>query len=78
MPPVGRPAVGLAACLAVVSGGPVQSLVVPADGLVPGYECGRCGTLSLDADETARFLVRVPTMAFALMLGLVALGAVCL
>ena len=50
MPPAGRPAVGLPACLAAVSGGPVQTLVVPADGLVPGYECGRCGTLSLDAD----------------------------
>ena len=46
----GRPAVGLPACLAAVSAGPVQTLVVPADGLVPGYECGRCGTLSLDAD----------------------------
>ena len=50
MPPVGRPAVGLPACLTAVSGGPVQTLVVPADGMVPGYECGRCGTLSLDAD----------------------------
>jgi len=50
LPDRGRPAVGLPACLAAVSGGPVQSLVVPADGLVPGYECGRCGTLSLDAD----------------------------
>ena len=50
MPPAGRPAVGLSACLAAVSAGPVQTLVVPADGLVPGYECGRCGTLSLDAD----------------------------
>ena len=50
MPPAGRPAVGLPACLAAVSAGPVQTLVVPADGLVPGYECGRCGTLSLDAD----------------------------
>jgi hypothetical protein len=50
MPPGGRPAVGLPACLTAVSGGPVQTLVVPADGLVPGYECGRCGTLSLDAD----------------------------
>ena len=47
MPPAGRPAVGLPACLAAVSAGPVQTLVVPADGLVPGYECGRCGTLSL-------------------------------
>ena len=46
----GLPAVGLPACLAAVSAGPVQTLVVPADGLVPGYECGRCGTLSLDAD----------------------------
>jgi hypothetical protein len=50
MPPGGRPAVGLPACLAAVSAGPVQSLVIPADDLVPGYECGRCGTLSLDAD----------------------------
>jgi hypothetical protein len=50
MPPAGRPAVGLAACLAAVSAGPVQTLVVPSGGLVPGYECGRCGTLSLDAD----------------------------
>jgi hypothetical protein len=45
----GRPAVGLSSCLAAVSAGPVQTLIVPADGLVPGYECGRCGTLSLDA-----------------------------
>jgi hypothetical protein len=50
MLPVGRAAVGLRACLAAVSAGPVQTLVVPADGLVPGYECGRCGTLSLGAD----------------------------
>lgn len=48
--PGGRIAVGLPACLAAVSAGPVQTLVVPADGLVAGYECGRCGTLSLDAD----------------------------
>lgn len=50
MPAGGRPAVGLRACLAAVSAGPVQTLVVPSEGLVPGYECGRCGTLSLDAD----------------------------
>jgi hypothetical protein len=49
-PDRGRPAVGLRACLTAVSAGPVQTLVVPADGLVPGYECGRCGALSLDAD----------------------------
>jgi hypothetical protein len=50
MPPGGRPAAGLPACLTAVSAGPVQTLIVPADGLVPGYECGRCGTLSLDAN----------------------------
>jgi hypothetical protein len=51
MPPGGRSAVGLPACLAAVSAGPVPALVVPGDGLVAGYECGRCGTLSLDADD---------------------------
>ena len=50
MPPGGHGAVGLPACLAAVSAGAVATLVVPADGLVPGYECGRCGTLSLEAD----------------------------
>jgi len=50
MPPGGRSAVGLPACLAAVSAGLVPTLVVPLDGLVAGYECGRCGTLSLDAD----------------------------
>jgi hypothetical protein len=51
MPPGGLSAVGLLACLAAVSAGAVQALVVPADELVPGYECGRCGTLSLDKDD---------------------------
>jgi hypothetical protein len=51
IPAGGRSAVGLPACLAAVSAGPVPILVVPRDGLVAGYECGRCGTLSLDADD---------------------------
>jgi peptide chain release factor subunit 1 len=51
MPPGGRSAVGLPACLAAVSAGLVPTLVVPLDGLVAGYECGRCGALSLDADD---------------------------
>jgi hypothetical protein len=51
MAPGRRAAVGLRACLGAVSAGPVQTLVVPADGLIHGYECGRCGTLSLDADS---------------------------
>ena len=44
-------AIGWPACLAAVNGGAVQTLIVPEDGLVPGYECGRCGALSTDADS---------------------------
>lgn len=40
--------VGLRACLAAVSAGAAETLVVPRDGLVRGYECGRCGALSAD------------------------------
>jgi len=39
---------GLRACLAAVNTGLAETLVVPRDGLVPGYECGRCGALSAD------------------------------
>jgi len=49
-PPGGLAAIGLPACLAAVNAGAVETLVVPDDGLVPGYECGRCGVLSTDAD----------------------------
>ena len=42
--------VGLRACLAAVNAGPVETLAVPYDGLVPGYECGRCGALGLAAE----------------------------
>ena len=44
-------AVGLPACLAAVNACTVQTLTVPEDGLIPGYECGRCGALSMDADS---------------------------
>ena len=50
-PPGGLIAVGLPACLAAVSAGSVDALTVPASGLVPGYECGRCGTLSLTPES---------------------------
>jgi hypothetical protein len=43
-------AFGLPSCLAAVNAGAVGTLVVPYDGLVPGYECGRCGALGLTAD----------------------------
>ncbi len=48
--PVCPPAIGLQACLAAVTAGVVDTLVVPCEELVPGYECGRCGALSTEAD----------------------------
>jgi hypothetical protein len=47
--PACPPAIGLQACLAVVTASVVDTLVVPCDELVPGYECGRCGALSTEA-----------------------------
>jgi peptide subunit release factor 1 (eRF1) len=43
-------AIGLQACLAAVNASAMETLVVPYDGRVPGYECGRCGALGLAAD----------------------------
>ena len=43
-------AIGWPACLAAVNAGAAETLVVPDDGLVPGYECARCGALGLAAD----------------------------
>jgi Bacterial archaeo-eukaryotic release factor family 10 len=45
-PPGGRTVTGLEACLVAVNSSAVQLLVVPDDGLVPGFGCGRCGALS--------------------------------
>ncbi len=50
-PPGGLTAVGLPACLAAVSAGGVDALTIPVSGMVPGYECGRCGTLSLTPES---------------------------
>jgi len=49
-PAAGLTAVGWPACLAAVNAGAAETLVVTDDGLVPGYECGRCGALGLAAD----------------------------
>jgi hypothetical protein len=43
-------AIGLPSCLAAVNAGAAETLVVPYDGLVPGYECGRCGALGMAPD----------------------------
>lgn len=46
MPPGGLVATGLAACLTAVNAHAAEILTVPEAGLVPGGECGRCGTLT--------------------------------
>lgn len=51
MLPSGLAAVGLPACLSAVNADAVETLVVPDEGLVPGYECGRCGALSTRPDS---------------------------
>jgi len=50
-PPGGLAAAGLRACLTAVNACAVHTLIVPDEGLVPGYECGRCGALSTGADS---------------------------
>ncbi len=45
-PPGGLTVTGLAACLTAVNNRAVQLLVVPDDGLVPGFACGESGALS--------------------------------
>jgi len=49
-PAAARTVIGLPGCLAAVNAGTAEVLVVPYHGLVPGYECGRCGALGLAAD----------------------------
>ncbi len=51
MLPSGLAAIGLPACLSAVNADAVETLVVPDEGLVPGYECGRCGALSTRPDS---------------------------
>ncbi|HEY7260213.1 MAG TPA: hypothetical protein VH589_01860 [Trebonia sp.] len=48
--PGGLGATGLPACLAAVNASAIHTLIVPDDTLIPGYECGRCGALAVDAD----------------------------
>jgi len=45
-PPGRLAAVGLPACLAAVDRGAVDRLLVPDDGMIPGFACDRCGALS--------------------------------
>jgi peptide subunit release factor 1 (eRF1) len=42
----GLNAAGLRSCLAAVNAGAAELLIVPEDGLIPGFACQRCGKLS--------------------------------
>jgi hypothetical protein len=46
-PPGGLAATGLAACLTAVRRRAVHTLAVPAQGVVPGFACRRCGALGM-------------------------------
>jgi hypothetical protein len=46
-----RAAVGLAACLAAVNAGGVETLLVADEPIVPGCYCARCGALSLTGTD---------------------------
>jgi len=50
-PPGRLAAIGLPACLAAVSRGAVDRLLVPDDGMIGGYACDRCGALSAGRGE---------------------------
>jgi hypothetical protein len=43
--------IGLPACLAAVNAGAVGMLLIPDQGLIPGFVCGRCGAASLTGDD---------------------------
>ncbi len=49
-PPGGPVAVGLPACLAAVNAAAAETLIVPDEEVVTGFECGRCRALGADAD----------------------------
>ena len=49
--PGGLTAAGLPECLGAVNAEAVALLLVPDEGMVPGFECGRCGALSLTGDD---------------------------
>ncbi len=49
--PTGRAASGLAACLAAVNVGAADLLLIPDEGLVPGFACGRCRALTITGSD---------------------------
>ena len=67
-PPGGLAATGLAACLTAVRQHAVHTLAVPAQGVVPGFGCRRCGALGATgtgcahADNAANAAFAVPDL----------------
>ena len=51
LPPGGLTAAGLQECAAAVGQHAVQLLIVPDDGLIPGFACGQCGTLAVAGND---------------------------
>ncbi len=51
LPPGGPTAAGLQECATAASQHAVQLLIVPDDGLIPGFACGPCGTLTVAGDD---------------------------
>jgi hypothetical protein len=49
--PAGRAASGLTACLTAVSSGAADLLLIPDEGLVPGFACERCGALTMTGSD---------------------------
>jgi hypothetical protein len=47
----GRAVIGLAECLGAVNAGAANLLLIPEEGLVPGFVCGRCGALTGTGSE---------------------------
>jgi hypothetical protein len=64
-PPGKLTAVGLDACIAAAGQHAIDTLLLPADGLVPGYSCQRCGALSRSGQgcpHGADAVIRVPDL----------------
>ena len=49
--PGGRAVIGLTECLAAVNARAADLLLIPDEGLVPGFACGRCSALTVTGSE---------------------------
>jgi hypothetical protein len=49
--PAGQAVTGLPACLAAVNASAADLLLIPDDGLIPGFTCDRCGALTTSGSD---------------------------